>query len=80
MDDSRSFTDASIESLKNDLAHRLAHSQREYIDVAMRYYIGCLKSGSLLQKLLHNYVKLEHTTNLRNVMVCDKLGASYFEN
>lgn len=38
MDDSRLFTDASIESLKNDLAHRLTHSQRKYIDVAMRYY------------------------------------------
>lgn len=27
MDGSRSFTDASIESLKNDLTHRLAHSR-----------------------------------------------------
>lgn len=48
MDGSRSFTNASIESLKNDLAHHLAHSRREYIDVTMLHYIGCIKSGALL--------------------------------
>lgn len=38
MDGNRSFTGASVESLKNDPAHRRAHtSQREYIDVAMHF-------------------------------------------